>query len=151
MCGEDSKLPMASSSNNFARMLLQLVARNQDPSTWRTSPFLRNKGGAWSLSPALRCDVRVQPTGVWTRAIPEDHSNGKAERIHPGGFPRASSRRASKLHAMREILGGGPRSSATVENWRRYASEARCLRSKQRAHRPYVEAELGTGGARRMN
>ncbi|MCA8980320.1 MAG: type II toxin-antitoxin system HipA family toxin [Planctomycetes bacterium] len=59
------RLPVPQLAELFRRMLLNVIARNQDDHTKNVS-FLMDKKGTWSLAPAYDLTFAYNPTGDWT-------------------------------------------------------------------------------------
>ncbi len=59
------RLSKAEATQQYRRMLFNIIARNQDDHTKNIS-FLMNKEGAWSLSPAYDVTYSHNPAGKWT-------------------------------------------------------------------------------------
>ncbi len=60
-------LPMASSEQQFRRMIFNVVARNQDDHV-KNIAFLMNQRGEWSLAPAFDVTYAYNPQGRWTQS-----------------------------------------------------------------------------------
>ncbi len=58
-------LPMSLIEEQFRRMVLNIVARNQDDHV-KNIAFLMDKSGKWSLSPAFDMTYSFNPAGRWT-------------------------------------------------------------------------------------
>ncbi len=59
------RLSKAEASQQYRRMLFNIIARNQDDHTKNIS-FLMNKDGKWKLSPAYDVTYSHNPAGKWT-------------------------------------------------------------------------------------
>lgn len=59
------RLSKAEASQQYRRMLFNIIARNQDDHTKNIS-FLMNKEGKWKLSPAYDVTYSHNPAGKWT-------------------------------------------------------------------------------------
>ncbi|MFQ5634789.1 MAG: type II toxin-antitoxin system HipA family toxin [Gammaproteobacteria bacterium] len=59
------RLPQSDSVQQFRRMVLNVVARNQDDHT-KNIAFLMDRSGTWALSPAYDFTYSHNPAGRWT-------------------------------------------------------------------------------------
>lgn len=59
------RLPHSQAIQLYKRMLLNVIARNQDDHTKNIS-FLMDKTGTWKLAPAYDVTYSYNPTGIWT-------------------------------------------------------------------------------------
>lgn len=59
------ELPRAQVREQFARMVFNILARNQDDHV-KNIAFLMDKSGRWSLSPAYDLTYAYNPQGAWT-------------------------------------------------------------------------------------
>ena len=59
------RLTKADAIQFYKRMLLNVIARNQDDHTKNTA-FIMNKQGVWKLSPAFDVIFAHNPAGIWT-------------------------------------------------------------------------------------
>jgi len=69
------RLPHQDAIRLYKRMLLNVIARNQDDHTKNIS-FLMNKQGVWKLAPAYDITYSYNPTGIWT-SMHQMSINGK--------------------------------------------------------------------------
>ncbi|MFD2562253.1 type II toxin-antitoxin system HipA family toxin [Aquimarina rubra] len=111
------RLPHQDAIQLYKRMLLNVIARNQDDHTKNIS-FLMDKQGVWKLAPAYDITYSYNPTGIWT-STHQMSINGKR-----GGFTikdllavgNKISYKKSK-EAIQQVLD-------VVGNWNYYASIA---------------------------
>lgn len=73
------RLPYAQAEDMYRRMVLNVIARNQDDHTKNIS-FLMNREGKWRLSPAYDISWCYNPQGAWT-AKHQMSINGKWDDI----------------------------------------------------------------------
>ncbi|MCF6270860.1 MAG: type II toxin-antitoxin system HipA family toxin [Melioribacteraceae bacterium] len=73
------RLPYSEMEQLLRRMILNVVARNQDDHTKNIS-FLMDKNGKWSLSPAYDITYTYDPSNKWMKAH-QMSINGKREKI----------------------------------------------------------------------
>lgn len=71
------RLPHTDAIQLYRRMLLNVIARNQDDHTKNIS-FLMDKKGVWKLAPAYDITYSYNPTGIWT-SLHQMSINGKRD------------------------------------------------------------------------
>lgn len=127
------KLPVDAVEEQFRRMVLNIVGRNQDDHV-KNIAFLMDKEGHWSLAPAFDMTYSYNPSGAWT-ATHQMTLNGKRD-----GFTMSDFRAAAKSANMKrgraeaivtEVL-------SIVKRWPEFAAAAKLrdgLRDKiQKTH-----------------
>lgn len=87
-------LPMATTQEQFRRMVFNIVARNQDDHV-KNIAFLMDRSGNWSLSPAFDLTYSYQPSGKWTSSH-QMTMNGKRS-----GFTLADFKACAKSASMK--------------------------------------------------
>jgi serine/threonine-protein kinase HipA len=121
-------LAMHAREQQFRRMLLNVVARNQDDHV-KNIAFLMNKTGVWSLSPAFDVTYAYNPNGAWTNRH-QMTINGKADNLTLEDFKAvaqvAGLKRGRSELILAEVLGA-------VKGWPRYAKTAGVLASQRDA------------------
>jgi serine/threonine-protein kinase HipA len=111
------RLSKAEATEQYRRMLFNIIARNQDDHTKNIS-FLMGTDGKWKLSPAYDVTYSHNPDGKWTNQHQmsvngkRDHFN-KDELISTGKFISIS--RPEEI--LNEVL-------AAVDKWMEFAQEA---------------------------
>jgi len=103
-------------SQQFRRMVFNVVARNQDDHT-KNIAFLMDKGGDWRLAPAFDVIFAYNPSGLWTSRH-QMSINGKRDDIVLGEFMAVA--RQFRIANAREIV---DEVIAAVSNWPEYAAE----------------------------
>jgi len=112
-------LPMSAIEQQFRRMVLNIVIRNQDDHV-KNIAFLMDKAGNWSLAPAFDVTYSYNPEGLWT-ARHQMSMNGKREDFELDDF-RACARSASMKKGRAESI-----VSEVIEvasRWPEYAEQA---------------------------
>jgi serine/threonine-protein kinase HipA len=94
-------LPMSAIEQQFRRMVLNIVIRNQDDHP-KNIAFLMDKAGNWSLAPAFDLTYSYNPAGLWT-ARHQMSMNGKREDFVLDDF-RACARSASMKKGRAETI-----------------------------------------------
>lgn len=112
-------LPMAAIEEQFRRMVLNIMARNQDDHV-KNIAFLMDKAGNWSLAPAFDVIYSYNPAGAWT-ASHQMTMNGKRDDFTLEDF-RACARAASMKRGRAEAIVDEVRKA--VSRWKHYAEEA---------------------------
>ena len=111
------RLSKAEATEQYRRMVFNIVARNQDDHTKNIS-FLMGPDGQWSLSPAYDVTYSHNPAGKWTNQH-QMSVNGKRDNftkddlIHIG----ESISLSRPLDIIQDVI-------AVVDNWLEYADEA---------------------------
>jgi serine/threonine-protein kinase HipA len=127
-------LPMSDTEEQFRRMLLNVVARNQDDHV-KNIAFLMDRDGRWSLAPAFDVTYSYNPTGSWT-STHQMTLNGRRD-----GFVMADVEAAAKVAGLKR---GRARAILTevrdaVKRWPQFAARAKLtdevMERVQRAHR----------------
>ena len=113
-------LPMATVEEQFRRMALNIIARNQDDHV-KNIAFLMDKTGQWSLAPAFDVTYSYNPTGSWT----DRHQmtmNGKRD-----GFTLTDFRAFAKIALMKRGRGEAILAEVldAVKKWPDYAEQAK--------------------------
>ncbi|HEX5131967.1 MAG TPA: HipA domain-containing protein [Candidatus Krumholzibacteria bacterium] len=113
------ELPMASIEQQFIRMALNIVARNQDDHV-KNIAFLMDRSGKWSLSPAYDVTYAWNPSGTWT-AVQQMSLAGKRDGFTAADFVECGKRIALKRGRALELLTGV---QDVVKAWPEYAARA---------------------------
>ncbi|WP_378187916.1 type II toxin-antitoxin system HipA family toxin [Aquimarina sp. W85] len=110
-------LPHTDAIELYKRMLLNVMARNQDDHTKNIS-FLMNKEGTWKLAPAYDITYSYNPTGIWTSAH-QMTINGKRGEFSLNDLMAVGSKISYKKsrEAIQEIV-------EVVGNFKHYAQQA---------------------------
>ena len=110
------KLPQKMIEQQYRRMVLNVVARNQDDHVKNIS-FLMDKSGKWALSPAYDISYSHNPGGVWTNKY-QLSINGKRDGFEKSDLIKIGSENniPSRTSIVSEII-------EVVGNWRKYAKE----------------------------
>jgi len=111
-------LGMMAIEEQFRRMVLNIIGRNQDDHV-KNIAFLMNQSGSWSLSPAFDLTYSYNPSGDFT----SNHQmtlNGKRNNFTLDDF-RTCARSASMKRGRAEAIIDEVR--AVVSHWRDYADE----------------------------
>ncbi len=127
-------MPMESVEEQFRRLALNIIARNQDDHV-KNIAFLMDQSGAWSLSPAFDVTYSYNPDGAWTHSH-QMTLNGKRDGFVLEDFKAcaksASMGRGRAEDLLQQVL-------EAVEKWRDFAGEAGVpdvvAQKIQRAHR----------------
>ncbi len=108
------RLPHSDAIKLYKRMLLNVIARNQDDHTKNIS-FLMNKKGEWRLSPAYDVTYSYNPTGIWT-SMHQMSINGKRNDFVIDDLKAVADKISYKngKEAIQEVLD-------VVSNWKSYA------------------------------
>lgn len=129
------KLPQKMIEQQYRRMVLNVIARNQDDHVKNIS-FLMDKSGKWVLSPAYDISYSHNPGGVWTNKH-QLSINGKREEFEKSDIIKVGKENniPSRTSIVSEII-------EVVGNWRKYAKEVDIDKeiAKQigKAHRLYL-------------
>ena len=112
------RLPHSDAIQLYKRMLLNVIARNQDDHTKNIS-FLMNKKGIWKLSPAYDITYSYNPTGIWT-SVHQMSINGKRDHFTLEDLLKVGDKISYKNSkaTIQKI-------SDVVSNWSYYANQAR--------------------------
>jgi serine/threonine-protein kinase HipA len=117
-------LPMETVEEQFRRMALNIIGRNQDDHV-KNIAFLMDKGGRWSLAPAFDVTYSYNPTGDWT-ARHQMTMNGKRD-----GFTLADFRTCAQSALMKrgraETIVEEVR--AAVARWSEFAEQAQVMKN----------------------
>ena len=109
-------LSMSEVEQFFRRMVLNVVARNQDDHV-KNIAFLMDQSGGWSLAPAFDVTYSYNPSGDWT-ARHQMSLNGKRDGFTMDDFRAAakvaSLKRGTAERVVREV-------TAVAVRWRDYA------------------------------
>jgi len=112
-------LPMADLEEQFRRMVLNLVARNQDDHT-KNIAFLMDKAGRWRLSPAFDVTYSYNPGGVWTSRH-QMSVNGKRDQFELADLVAcartAGLKRGRAASLLEEVL-------VAARRWKEHAASA---------------------------
>jgi len=111
------RLPHQDAIQLYKRMLLNVIARNQDDHTKNIS-FLMDKQGVWKLSPAYDITYSYNPTGIWT-SMHQMSINGKRDHFTMQDLQRVGGMISYKDHntAIKHTI-------EVVKNWKFYANKA---------------------------
>jgi serine/threonine-protein kinase HipA len=115
-------LPMAAVEEQFRRMTLNILARNQDDHV-KNIAFLMDKAGHWSLAPAFDVTYSFNPDGDWT-ATHQMTMNGKRDGFTLADF-RAYAKSAMMKRGRAETIIEEVR--AAVVKWPDYAEQAQVV------------------------
>lgn len=113
-------LPMAAVEEQFRRMALNIIARNQDDHV-KNIAFLMDKAGGWSLAPAFDVIYSYNPDGNWT-ARHQMTMNGKHDGFTLADF-RACGKSALMKRGRAEAIVEEVR--AAVAKWPDFAEQAK--------------------------
>ncbi|WP_298316974.1 type II toxin-antitoxin system HipA family toxin [uncultured Aquimarina sp.] len=111
------RLPHQDAIQLYKRMLLNVIARNQDDHTKNIS-FLMNKQGIWKLAPAYDITYSYNPTGIWT-SMHQMSINGKRDDFRLSDLLEVGDKISYKNSKaeIQQIL-------EVVNNWNHYANKA---------------------------
>lgn len=111
------KLPYSDMEQLYRRMLLNVVARNQDDHT-KNIAYLMDKEGEWRLSPAFDVLYSYNPRGAWTDRHQMSIS-GKTDDFSRSDLLRVGNEMGIRdgKHLLDEVV-------EEVSNWPKYAMEA---------------------------
>ncbi|WP_378174311.1 type II toxin-antitoxin system HipA family toxin [Aquimarina sp. SS2-1] len=111
------RLPHQDAIQLYKRMLLNVIARNQDDHTKNIS-FLMDKKGVWKLAPAYDITYSYNPTGIWT-SMHQMSINGKRDGFTLGDLLIVGDKISFKKNkeAIQQVLD-------VVANWHDYADKA---------------------------
>jgi len=111
------RLPHTDAIELYKRMVLNVVARNQDDHTKNIS-FLMNKKGVWRLSPAYDITYSYNPAGIWT-SMHQMSINGKRDNFDIKDLSAVGEKISYKNHkeTIEQIM-------SVVSNWNYYADKA---------------------------
>jgi serine/threonine-protein kinase HipA len=105
------RLGMEAIEQQFRRMVLNVVARNQDDHV-KNIAFLMDRSGAWSLSPAFDVTYANNPSGEWT-ARHQMTVNGKRDGFTLADFEavgrNASLKRGRAMEIYEQVRGAASR------------------------------------------
>jgi serine/threonine-protein kinase HipA len=111
------RLSKAEATEQYRRMVFNIVARNLDDHTKNIS-FLMDKHGKWHLSPAYDVIYAHNPAGKWTNQH-QMSINGKRDAISKDDLVTLGD--AISLSRPETII---DEVASAVENWQHYAKEA---------------------------
>ena len=111
------RLSKAEATEQYRRMLFNIIARNQDDHTKNIS-FLMSPDGKWTLSPAYDVTYSHNPAGKWTNQH-QMSINGK--RDHFSRKDLISTGKSISISRPEEIL---DEVISTVNQWPEFAKEA---------------------------
>ncbi len=103
----------------FRRMLLNLMIRNQDDHT-KNIGFLMNRQGVWSLAPAYDVTYAYNPDGDWT-SIHQMSVNGKRDHFALDDLIECGKAADILERQVKELIS---EVGEAVRDWRRFAQEA---------------------------
>jgi serine/threonine-protein kinase HipA len=103
----------------FRRMLLNIMIRNQDDHT-KNIGFLMNRQGRWSLAPAYDVTYAYNPEGDWT-STHQMSVNGKRDGFTLDDLIECGKAADIRERQVRELVA---EVEASVREWRTFASEA---------------------------
>ncbi len=111
------KLPKSDAIQLFRRMVLNVLARNQDDHT-KNIAFLMDRSGAWRLSPAYDVTYAHNPAGKWTN-VHQMTINGKRDAVTLEDFVTIgeSIRMPRPVDVVSEIV-------EAVARWPEFAKQA---------------------------
>ncbi|HEY3856726.1 MAG TPA: HipA domain-containing protein [Verrucomicrobiae bacterium] len=115
-------LPMAAVEEQFRRMALNIIARNQDDHV-KNIAFLMDRAGEWSLAPAFDVIYSYNPDGNWT-ARHQMTMNGKHDGFSLNDF-RACGKSALMKRGRAEAIVEEVRDA--VAKWPHFAEQAKVL------------------------
>jgi serine/threonine-protein kinase HipA len=115
-------LPMAAVEEQFRRMAINIIARNQDDHV-KNIGFLMDKTGQWSLAPAFDMTYSYNPRGKFT-ATHQMSMNGKRD-----GFTLEDFRACAKVTQMKRGRAEAiiEEVTAAVSKWPEHADEAQVI------------------------
>lgn len=113
------ELPMQSIEQLYRRMVLNIVARNQDDHV-KNIAFLMDKSGNWSLAPAYDITYSYNPDGAWTSSH-QMTLNGKRDDFVLDDFKACAKAASMKRGRAETIL---KQVQDRVAHWRDYAEES---------------------------
>lgn len=111
------RLPHQDAIQLYIRMLLNVIARNQDDHTKNIS-FLMDKKGVWRLAPAYDITYSYNPTGIWT-SMHQMSINGKRD-----NFTKQDLLRVGETISYKNSNSAIQRVLDVVGNWKHYAHKA---------------------------
>jgi len=111
------RLPHSDAIQLYKRMLLNIIARNQDDHTKNIS-FLMNPKGTWKLSPAYDVTYSYNANGIWT-STHQMSANGKTSEFELNDLKTIGEMISYKNNkeAIEEVM-------EVVANWQYYAQKA---------------------------
>lgn len=115
-------LPMNAVEQQFRRMVLNIVARNQDDHV-KNIAFLMDRSGTWSLAPAFDMTYSFEPSGKWTSSH-QMTLNGKRDEFVMADF-EACARAASMKRGRAKAIVSEVRE--VVSRWNDYADDVGVL------------------------
>ncbi|HMB61353.1 MAG TPA: HipA domain-containing protein, partial [Xanthomonadales bacterium] len=112
-------LPMIAVEQQFRRMVLNILGRNQDDHV-KNIAFLMDQSGQWSLSPAYDVTFSYNPQGAWTSKH-QMTLNGKRD-----GFDREDFRECARVASMKRGRADSILEEVgfVVSRWSGYAEKA---------------------------
>jgi len=112
-------LPMIAVEQQFRRMVLNILGRNQDDHV-KNIAFLMDQSGQWSLSPAYDVTFSYNPQGAWTSKH-QMTLNGKRD-----GFDREDFRECARAASMKRGRADSILEEVrfVVSRWSGYAEKA---------------------------
>ncbi|MFQ5921397.1 MAG: type II toxin-antitoxin system HipA family toxin [Anaerolineales bacterium] len=120
------KLPYSDMEQLYRRMLLNVIARNQDDHT-KSIAYLMDREGEWRLSPAFDVIYSYNPQGAWTK----NHQmsiNGKTKDFSKNDLLQVASEMGIRHGAriLNQVI-------EVVSGWRQYAEAAGVDESQAKA------------------
>jgi len=112
-------MPTVVIEEQFRRMALNIIARNQDDHV-KNIAFLMNKSGKWSLSPAFDLTYSYNPSGAWT-GTHQMSMNGKRDGFNHDDFISCARLISLQRGRADEIL---EQVKLAVLQWPKFANEA---------------------------
>lgn len=113
------EMPADSVEEQFRRMALNIIGRNQDDHV-KNIAFLMDRSGTWSLSPAFDVTYSYNPTGDWTRTH-QMSLNGKRDNFNVGDFKACARTASMKRGRAEDIL---EQVQDAVSKWQDFAENA---------------------------
>jgi serine/threonine-protein kinase HipA len=111
------RLSKAEATEQYRRMLFNIIARNQDDHTKNIS-FLMGKDGQWRLSPAYDVTYSHNPAGKWTN---QHQMSVNSKRDHFSRDELIATGRSISISRPEEII---DEVTAAVNSWIEFADEA---------------------------
>jgi serine/threonine-protein kinase HipA len=113
---------METIEQQFRRMALNIIARNQDDHV-KNIAFLMDKSGRWFLSPAFDVTYSYNPTGRWT-ASHQMTMNGKRDGFTMEDFLECAKSAIMKRGRAEEIVKDV---QIVVARWLDFAEQAKVM------------------------
>jgi len=111
------RLSKAEATEQYRRMLFNIIARNQDDHTKNIS-FLMGKDGKWRLSPAYDVTYSHNPAGKWTN---QHQMSVNSKRDHFSRDELINTGKSISISRPEEII---DEVTAAVNRWMEFADEA---------------------------